>query len=418
MNTFTKNFLRLITLTMLAVFIASPAVGFAPSRHPSNPALPTYTALSPLPCIQGNNNASACPGGNGSLQEQVNFKDYVQYIFNLAIFLAAGAAVFMIVWGGFEYTTSASFQTKSAGLDKVKNALTGLILVLTSYLILRTIDPRLVAIPTTLVAPLNIKYQSSTNSFADSLTQLQNAQDQYKVNLTNFTNNVQQAKAAIDDSTAKQNTLYDKIVIAVGMGGSDSNSLEVQGAGGGISHDAIDKLCGDVNVGGGDPTLELNSLCSQLQQTKDTIAVAQGVVGLNTAEGAMLAGNQQCAFGDSACLEKNNTSTTAILNQYSSQLQPDQKAVLNAYQVYSGSLLDLSKQYSDPTATVQSLNAQLAAMTTAVKTYTSLPNPDPVAAAQMQTQLQAATVVVQDRIKVLTKYGPGTTPCMNMGGCQ
>ncbi|MBU6232393.1 hypothetical protein KGP36_07200, partial [Patescibacteria group bacterium] len=43
---------------------------------------------------------------------------------------------------------------KTDGLKKVQNALVGLVLILASYLILRTIDPRFVAVPATLVPSL------------------------------------------------------------------------------------------------------------------------------------------------------------------------------------------------------------------------------------------------------------------------
>jgi hypothetical protein len=115
----------------------------------------SYTVLAPLPCIPSS--TVTCPGGNGSLQDKVTFQQYVQYSINLLIALAAVAAVFMIVWGGFEYMTSASFSTKSDGLAKVRNAVYGLVLVLASYLIIKTIDPRFVNIPTTLVPQLKLK---------------------------------------------------------------------------------------------------------------------------------------------------------------------------------------------------------------------------------------------------------------------
>lgn len=117
----------------------------------------TYTPLEPLPCIS--NKTAENPGGvdcaayssTGGLMTTVEFKNYVQYMFNLIIALAAAAAVFMMVLGGLQYMTTDSWSDKKDGLDKVKNALYGMILILCSYMILRTIDPRLVAIPTTLV---------------------------------------------------------------------------------------------------------------------------------------------------------------------------------------------------------------------------------------------------------------------------
>jgi hypothetical protein len=109
-----------------------------------------YTVLAPLPCIEGGG-ITCTTGGNGAVQPTVNFKTYVQYTINLLIGLSAVVAVVMIVWGGAEYMFNASFYGKKMGLEKVTHAIYGLVLVLTSYIILRTIDPRLVEIPNTIV---------------------------------------------------------------------------------------------------------------------------------------------------------------------------------------------------------------------------------------------------------------------------
>src|SRR5690348_172173 len=63
-----------------------------------------YEVLAPLPCIQSQ--GVDCQQGNLQPATKVDFKSYVQYIVNLAIALSAVTAVFMIVWGGFEYITS------------------------------------------------------------------------------------------------------------------------------------------------------------------------------------------------------------------------------------------------------------------------------------------------------------------------
>ncbi len=114
-----------------------------------------YTVLAPLPCIEGG--GITCPGGNGATQDKVDFKTYVQYTINLLIGLSAVVAVVMIVWGGVEYMYTASFSGKKMGLEKVTHAIYGLVLVLTSYIILRTIDPRLVEIPNTIVPTIEVR---------------------------------------------------------------------------------------------------------------------------------------------------------------------------------------------------------------------------------------------------------------------
>jgi hypothetical protein len=121
-----------------------------------------YTLLEPLPCIPGE--GVTCTAGKQV--EQVDFKEYVQYMFNLLIAMAAVSAVFMIVYGGFQYMTSDAFNTKNEGLAKAKNAILGLLLVLCSFLILQTIDPRLVQINETFVPALfDCKGKDKNNPF-------------------------------------------------------------------------------------------------------------------------------------------------------------------------------------------------------------------------------------------------------------
>jgi len=166
--------IAIIVLSLGAPAYAQRTEGGNTTNNPtSNSALPTYTLLEPLPCVPSQNPAADDPctqGTAGELQTKLNFKYYVQYLFNLAIALGAVAAVFMIVWGGFQYMSTDSWQGKGEGLEKVKNALLGLLLVLTSYIILRTIDPRLVEIPSSLVPPLSIKYESVSSGILGQLS--------------------------------------------------------------------------------------------------------------------------------------------------------------------------------------------------------------------------------------------------------
>jgi hypothetical protein len=177
-----KKILIISFITLTATFpIYAQSGGGSNTNNPINNRLPTYTLLEPLPCIPNATPAADDPCTKaGTVQTQLNFKYYVQYIFNLLIALAAVASVFMIVYGGFQYMSTDSWQGKSDGLSKVKNALLGLLLVLTSFIILRTIDPRLVAIPTTLVPPLNIKYESVGPGL---LSQLKKEADSFNTNV-------------------------------------------------------------------------------------------------------------------------------------------------------------------------------------------------------------------------------------------
>ena len=122
-----------------------------------------YTVLAPLPCIEGS--GIECNGPNGGVQERVDFKTYVQYTFNLLIGLSAVTAVILIVWSGIQYIVSTSILNKQSSLDRAKNALIGLVLILTSFIILRTVDPRFTEIPNTLVPKIEISSFLAQNSY-------------------------------------------------------------------------------------------------------------------------------------------------------------------------------------------------------------------------------------------------------------
>jgi len=146
----------LVALTSL-LFIFVPAISFAGTE---------YNLLAPLPCIAGK--TVNCT--NGTIQNQADFLTYVQFMFNLLIAAAAVTAVIMIIWGGIEYMTSDAWNDKSEGLERVKNAVYGLILVLCSFLILRTIDPRLAEIPSTIVPSVGLgNIQNTSSSFFNQL---------------------------------------------------------------------------------------------------------------------------------------------------------------------------------------------------------------------------------------------------------
>jgi flagellar biosynthesis chaperone FliJ len=144
-----------------------------------------YTLLEPLPCIEGVD--TGCKAGE--LQSSIDINSYILYVYNLALAAAVFLAIVMIIWGGFEYITSEVPFIKSDGKSKIENAIFGLIMVLVSYLILQTIDPRLVNVDSQLPAikPNVGNIQSYLNAQADlaKKIQLTSAEDQLKISATN-----------------------------------------------------------------------------------------------------------------------------------------------------------------------------------------------------------------------------------------
>jgi hypothetical protein len=151
----------------------------------------TYTPLAPLPDVTSQ---------NLSLATTIDFSTYVRYFYNLLIALGAVAAVLMITWGGFEYMTSDAAPGKTDGIAKVRNAIYGLLMILSSWLILRTIDPRFVNISSTIVPPLNI---AVGNNVGDSLTTWQQSMDAISAQFQNQADSAiaakNAAKAKVDD---------------------------------------------------------------------------------------------------------------------------------------------------------------------------------------------------------------------------
>jgi len=91
-----------------------------------------YIPLTDIPGIQGA--TSANPGG------------VLQGLFNLAIGLGSILAIIMIIFAGFKYMYEESISGKSNAKEKITNAFFGLLLILGSYIILKTINGDLLRI--------------------------------------------------------------------------------------------------------------------------------------------------------------------------------------------------------------------------------------------------------------------------------
>jgi hypothetical protein len=161
-------------------------------------ALDKYTLLEPLPCVSGVGNCT-----EGTLQTEISFQDYVGYVFKFSIALAVFLAIVVIIYAGFEYMLSEALPTKLDAKGRIKSAITGLILVFASYLILRVIDPRLVQIYTE-IPPVNFVATTETQQFNKNITEdLKNinAEALKKVNTANEEKNLAQEK--ISDAEKK-----------------------------------------------------------------------------------------------------------------------------------------------------------------------------------------------------------------------
>lgn len=109
-----------IKTSILLFLIFIPFFAFAQEiQYPSVPGAPTPTA-------------------------KTTFPEYVKYLFNLSITVAGVIALGVLIWAGISWLTSAGNPTAIAeAKEKIVGAFIGLIILLSSYLILTTINPQL-----------------------------------------------------------------------------------------------------------------------------------------------------------------------------------------------------------------------------------------------------------------------------------
>ena len=219
MKTNTKKTISVYILAILILSSFSYSVSAITNTRTARAASDgEYTLLEPLPCIPGS--GVTCPS---SMKTTIDFRNYMQYAFNLLIGLAAAAAVFMMVWGGFKYMSTDSWSDKSEGLDIFKHAIYGLLLVLSSYLILKTIDPRLVEIPSNIVPTITLKKSTdfSGGKFYDQI--LSDAKNQ-QIITDALIEQAKKSRAEVMQLEAKRTETYFKIANAT----NDTSDEEIQ----------------------------------------------------------------------------------------------------------------------------------------------------------------------------------------------
>lgn len=137
-----------LCLTALGVITGS---AFAESDNPkTSTGKKEYTPLAPLP-------------GTTNSEGQVTLDSYIPGIFNLTIGIAGVLAVLMILIGGVEYITTDAIQGKQDGKGRISNALWGLILVLVSWILLYTINPKLTVFDLTIKESVSKEQESDTS---------------------------------------------------------------------------------------------------------------------------------------------------------------------------------------------------------------------------------------------------------------
>ena len=98
------------------------------------------------------------PGGK-ELTSDSTLVDFIEYSYHWAILLGGLAAFFALILAGFKYLTSVGDPTKMReARDRIIAAILGLVLLLSTFIILNTLNPELTVLkaPTTTVGGFGI----------------------------------------------------------------------------------------------------------------------------------------------------------------------------------------------------------------------------------------------------------------------
>jgi hypothetical protein len=145
-------------LASLVIGVLAPSALFAQTPAPAATNQPTqnqattpgspsesgnYIPLAPLPGTTCRDAARPEFADGCTNPNETTLQVYLGGIYLLAIGISFALVFVMIMWGGIQYLSTDAISGKSEGREKIQNALWGLIIVLTAYLLLYTIDKRL-----------------------------------------------------------------------------------------------------------------------------------------------------------------------------------------------------------------------------------------------------------------------------------
>lgn len=107
-------------------------------------ALNIFPVVSLAQTTEGYKMLAPIPALSGSKAGYTDLNSYIPNMIKLIIAIAGGLAVIMIMVGGIKYITSAAAGGKTDGKETIQNAILGLLLAISAYTILNTINPKLV----------------------------------------------------------------------------------------------------------------------------------------------------------------------------------------------------------------------------------------------------------------------------------
>ena len=127
-----KTFLLLTIYYLLSTAIPVPVQGAT-----------EYELLAPIPLS----------GADSAPSDKTTAEPYIKGVFMLIIAVAGGLAVVKIIFGGIQYMSTDAFEEKSDAKNTIQNAIWGLLLAISAWLILFTINPDLIKFDLTIPPP-------------------------------------------------------------------------------------------------------------------------------------------------------------------------------------------------------------------------------------------------------------------------
>jgi hypothetical protein len=146
----------------------------------------------------------------------ISLTSYLPFMFTLLIGVSALLAMVMIVVGGITYMTTDVFSTKSSGRGMMTSAVYGLLFVLSSYMILYTINPDLLSFKLSFVGLKGAEWGGGV-PVVDNKLELKNALEEAAKKYTEASDFLEKAKVAYRDgliTTAEFNKISEAVIVA------------------------------------------------------------------------------------------------------------------------------------------------------------------------------------------------------------
>lgn len=171
---------RIIIATFIIIIFGFANIGytaldtqFDPDYGPQTPPPPASSETSPTESTETGYQGINLNAPFAGLSKVDNLGEYIAAIYKYSLAIAGVLAGIMITIGGVKYLMSAGNAPAIASAKKtIFGALVGLILVFTSYIILNTVNPRLVSlrVPTVRLVPRAEDLRFTTGNFLEQCT--------------------------------------------------------------------------------------------------------------------------------------------------------------------------------------------------------------------------------------------------------